>query len=85
MRSEAVILVATLVTAPLGARGADLVVSWEEGQYAEEDQAVTEVIAAFEQDSGKEMELVLGPQEQLWADLVATLGAGRRTPDFVFR
>ena len=70
--------------APLGARAADLVVWWEEGQAAEEDEAVREVIAAFEQDSGKQVELVLGPQEELVADLVAALEAGRRTPDFVF-
>ena len=70
--------------APLGARGADLVVWWEEGQYAEEDQAVREIIAAFGQDRGKQVEFVLGPQEQLWADLVGALEAGRRTPDVVF-
>ena len=57
---------------------------WEEGQAAEEDEAVREIIAAFEQDSGKQVELVLGPQEELVADLVAALEAGRRTPDFVF-
>jgi multiple sugar transport system substrate-binding protein len=84
MRIEAVVLGTALLLAPLGATAADLVVWWEEGQYAEEDAAVREVIAAFEQDTGKQVELVLGPQEQLWADLVAALDAGRRTPDFVF-
>jgi ABC-type glycerol-3-phosphate transport system substrate-binding protein len=39
--------------APLGARGADLVVWWEEGFYAQEDAAVREIIASFEQESGK--------------------------------
>ena len=70
--------------APLGAQAADLVVWWEEGQAAEEDEAVREIVAAFEQESGKQVELVLGPQEELVADLVAALEAGRRTPDFVF-
>ena len=73
-----------LTMAPLGARAADLVVWWEEGQYAEEDEAVREIVAAFEQETGKQVELVLGPQEELVADLVAALEAGRRTPDFVF-
>jgi hypothetical protein len=36
MRSRAVILAVAIVMAPLGARGADLVVWWEEGFYAEE-------------------------------------------------
>ena len=59
---------------------ADLVVWWEEGCYAEEDEAVREIIAAFEQKTGKQVELVLGPQEELVADLVAALEAGRRRP-----
>jgi hypothetical protein len=48
-----------LAIAPPGARAADLVVWWEKGQYAQEDDAVRETIAAFEQDSGKQVELVL--------------------------
>ena len=48
--------------APLGARAADLVVWWEEGYYAEEDEAIREIIAAFEQGiSGKQVELVQQP------------------------
>jgi multiple sugar transport system substrate-binding protein len=70
---------AALALAPLGVQAADLVVWWEEGQAAEEDEAVKEIIAAFEQNAGKQVELVLGPQEQIAADLAA---AG--TPDFVF-
>ena len=31
------------------------------GYYAEEDEAVREIIAAFEQESGKEVELVFRP------------------------
>jgi ABC-type glycerol-3-phosphate transport system substrate-binding protein len=59
------------------------VVWWEEGQYAEEDEAVREIIAAFEEKTGKQIELVLGPQEELVADLVAALEA-ERLPDFIF-
>jgi multiple sugar transport system substrate-binding protein len=78
------VLAAALVCAPLGARAADLVVWWEEGQAAEEDEAVQEIIAAFEQNTGNQVELVLRPQEELEADLVAVVEAGRRSPDFVF-
>jgi multiple sugar transport system substrate-binding protein len=84
MRREAIFVVAALTMAPLGAKAADLVVWWEEGQYAGEDQAVREIIAAFEQGSGKQVELVLGSPEKLAADLVATRDAGRPTPDFFF-
>ena len=84
MRSRTAVLAAMLAMAPLGANAADLVVWWEEGQAAEEDEAVREIVAAFEQGSGKQVELVLGPQEELVADLVAALEAGRPTPDFVF-
>jgi multiple sugar transport system substrate-binding protein len=84
MRFHAVVLAAVLSLAPLGTRAADLVVWWEEGQTAEEDAAVREIVAAFEQNSGKQVELVLGSVEDLVADLVAALEAGRSIPDIVF-
>jgi multiple sugar transport system substrate-binding protein len=84
VRIRALVLAAALILAPLGAQAADLVVWWEEGQAAEEDEAVKEIIAAFEQNAGKQVELVLGQQEQIAADLVAAVEAGRLTPDFVF-
>jgi multiple sugar transport system substrate-binding protein len=84
MRSRGIALAAMLAMAPFGARAADLVVWWEEGQSAEENEAVREIIAAFEQNTGKQVELVLGKQEQIAADLMAAIEAGRRTPDFVF-
>jgi multiple sugar transport system substrate-binding protein len=84
MWSRVLVIAAALVMGPLGAQGADLVVWWEKGQAAEEDEAVAEIIAAFEQGTGKQVELVLGPQEELLADLMAALEAGGRTPDFVF-
>ena len=80
MRSRGIALAAMLAMAPFGARAADLVVLWEEGQSAEENEAVREIIAAFEQNTGKEVELVLGKQEQIAADLMAAIEAGRRTP-----
>ena len=57
MRSRAVVVLVALVLAPLGARAADLVVWWEKGFYAQEDEAVGEIVAAFEQETGKQVEL----------------------------
>ena len=54
-----------LVIAPFGAQAADLVVWWEKGYYAQEDEAVREIVAAFEQGSGKQVELVFQQQEEL--------------------
>ena len=83
MRTRAVVLAATIVMAPLGARAADLVVWWDEGYYAQEDEALREVIAAFEQETGKEVELVLHPMEELPDKIAAALEAGQ-PPDFAF-
>jgi hypothetical protein len=43
----------------------------EKARYDEEDQAGREIVAAFEQETGKEVEPKLGPQEELVADLMA--------------
>ena len=51
--------------APLGASGADLVVWWDEGYYPEEHEAVREIISAFQQETGKQVELVLHPQSNI--------------------
>ena len=45
-----------LAMAPLGAQTADLIVWWQKGAYAQEDAALREIITAFEQESGKEVE-----------------------------
>jgi multiple sugar transport system substrate-binding protein len=47
-----------LASAPLGARAADLMVWWEKGFYPEEDKAVAELVAAFEDQTGTNIELV---------------------------
>jgi multiple sugar transport system substrate-binding protein len=83
MRGRAVVLAAAILTAPLGAQAADLVVWWDEGYYAEESEAIAEVIAAFEQGSGKQVELVLYPQDELPYKIEAALAAGG-PPDFAF-
>jgi multiple sugar transport system substrate-binding protein len=84
MQRQAVAVAAALILAPLGARAADLVVWWEKGQYAEEDQALREIVAAFEQKTGKRVELVLDKYEQLLQNTLAAIAAGRSPPDFIF-
>ncbi len=83
MRTHAVALAAMLLLTPIGARAADLVVWWDKGYYAQEDEAVAEVIAAFEHDTGTQVELVLIPQEELPGKTVAALEAAR-PPDVAF-
>jgi hypothetical protein len=57
MRKQALLVALALVLAPLGAKAADLVVWWDEGYYPEEREAVEEIVAAFEQETGKQVEL----------------------------
>jgi Bacterial extracellular solute-binding protein len=72
-----------LAMAPLDAYGADLVVWWEKGFYPEEDEAVAEVIAAFEQETGKEIELVQPTQDDILDRAQVAIEAGQ-PPDFLF-
>ena len=83
MRIDAVILATALATAPLIARAADLVVWWEKGFYPQEDEAVREIIAAFEQETGKQVELTHYSNVELPDKLGAALEAGQ-PPDFAF-
>jgi multiple sugar transport system substrate-binding protein len=78
-----VLLLAALILAPVGAKAADLVVWWEKGYYAQEDDAVREIVAAFEQGSGKQVELVFQQQEEFPKKIIAALEAGQ-LPDFAF-
>src|SRR5262245_766047 len=81
---RAVVVVTLLILpAPLGAQGADLMVWWEKGYYDQENEAVAEIIAAFEQKTGKQVELVFHSNEDLPAALEAALEAGQ-PPDFAF-
>jgi multiple sugar transport system substrate-binding protein len=83
MRSRTAVLAALLTIAPLAAQSADLVVWWDEGYYAEEGEAVREIIAAFEQDTGKQVDLALSPQEDLPGKIETAIKAGA-PPDFAF-
>jgi ABC-type glycerol-3-phosphate transport system substrate-binding protein len=69
--------------APLGARGADLVVWWDEGFTAEEAEGAAAVVDAFEQESGKKVDLVLYPQLEFPREALAALEANR-PPDLAF-
>jgi multiple sugar transport system substrate-binding protein len=82
MRARAVVLAAALVLAPLSAWGADLVVWWEKGFYAQEDEAVAEIVAAFEQETGKQVDLVQYSSDQSDKAL-ADMETGH-PPDFFF-
>ena len=83
MHAPAVLVALALILAPLGAKAADLVVWWEKGWYPQEDEAVRETIAAFEQKTGKQVELVQYSQAELAGKINAALEAGQ-PPDFVF-
>ena len=83
MRVRAILLAAALVLAPLGARAADLVVWWEDEFSPGEDDAVREMMAAFEQKTGKTVELTFLPQDVLPGKLQGAVDAGE-PPDFEF-
>jgi multiple sugar transport system substrate-binding protein len=83
MWARAFFFVAAIFLAPFGARSADLVVWWEQGFYPQADEAVAEIIAAFEQDSGKKVELVQPAQNEVFDKARAALAAGK-PPDFLF-
>ena len=83
MRQHAVVLAASLVLTPPGVRAADLVVWWEQGFYPQADEAVVEIIAAFEQETAKQVELVQPTQDELFDKAQAALEVGQ-PPDFLF-
>jgi multiple sugar transport system substrate-binding protein len=77
------LVLAALILAPVGALAADLVVWWEKGFNPEEDAAIVEVIGAFEQKTGQQVELVLVPQDELPPKVEAALDSGS-PPDLAF-
>jgi multiple sugar transport system substrate-binding protein len=81
-RLRQIVLVGALAVAPLGAQAADLVVWWDKGWYAQEDEAVEEIVAAFEQETGKEVELSLYGYRQIFDETQAAIAAGK-PPDFL--
>jgi multiple sugar transport system substrate-binding protein len=83
MRLVPVLLNAVLVLSPLGARAADLVLWWEKGSYPREEEALREIVGAFEQHTGKQVELTFYPQAELPDKIEAALEA-HQPPDFAF-
>ena len=47
---------------------ADLKIVWEEGFYPEEDQAIEAVVAAYEQETGKDVELTIYSQDDVFGE-----------------
>jgi multiple sugar transport system substrate-binding protein len=82
MRSRTAVLAAMLAMAPLGAQAADLVVWWEKGFYPEQDKAVAELIAAFEDQTRTKVELV-PIRSGAEAEVKAAVAAGQ-PPDFLW-
>jgi multiple sugar transport system substrate-binding protein len=72
-----------LMMVSLSAESADLVVWWDKGFYAQEDEALREIMAAFEQRSGKRVELVLHGLTEFENKLPAAIEAGR-PPDIAW-
>jgi multiple sugar transport system substrate-binding protein len=78
-----VLVALALVLAPPGAKAADLVVWWDKGFTAEEAEGAAEVVDAFEQHSGKQVELTFYEQLEFPRQALAALEANR-PPDFAF-
>jgi multiple sugar transport system substrate-binding protein len=74
---------AALMIPSTSAESADLVVWWEKGFYPQADEAVAEVVSAFEQESGKKVELIQPAQNEVFDKARAALDAGQ-PPDFLF-
>jgi multiple sugar transport system substrate-binding protein len=78
-----VLLGAVLMIVPAGGRAADLVVWWERTFYAQGNEAVREIVAAFEQHTGKQVELVQPEESEIMERVESALQAGS-PPDFLF-
>jgi ABC-type glycerol-3-phosphate transport system substrate-binding protein len=83
MRRHAIVLVTVFTIAPLAACAAELVAWWEKGFYPQEDEAVAGIIAAFEQKTGKQVELVQPEQDEIFDKAQDAVVAGS-PPDFLF-
>jgi multiple sugar transport system substrate-binding protein len=71
------VLLILLTLAARESKAADLVVWWDKPFYAQEDDALREVIAAFEQRSGKRVELDHLELTEFEEKLPAAIEAGR--------
>jgi multiple sugar transport system substrate-binding protein len=71
-----VLTLAPLLAGTSPALAADLRFVWEEGFYPEEDTAIEAVVAAYEQESGKDVELTFYSQEEVMDKTLAALDSG---------
>jgi multiple sugar transport system substrate-binding protein len=83
MQVRAVVLAAALMLTSSSVSAADLVVWWEKGFNPEEDQAIRDIIAAFENKTGRHVDLALLTDDDLPAKSLAAVAAGQ-PPDFLF-
>jgi ABC-type glycerol-3-phosphate transport system substrate-binding protein len=83
MRVRTILLAGALTLAPVAAGAADLVVWWEKGYRPEEDRAFEEIVAAFEQKTGKTVDVSFHIQWELPDKLTAALKADQ-PPDITF-
>jgi multiple sugar transport system substrate-binding protein len=83
MRVRTILLAAALTMAPLGARAADLVVWWDKARYPAEDQALAELVRAFEAKTRLKVEIVRQGDGAVPERIEAAIAQGR-PPDFMF-
>lgn len=75
------LLLSAVLTVPVPAFAADLTVYWAKGFYPEEDQALEELVATFEQQTGKDVELKLNAMQTDHPEAVAAARAAGEAPD----
>jgi hypothetical protein len=79
IHARAVVVAAAIVMAPLGAWGADLVMCWQKGFCAPQCEAISEIVAAFEQGIGKGLDCrAMDLENEVAKAIVAVRDAKRR-------
>ncbi len=71
-----ILTLSTLLAVASPALAADLRIVWDEGFYPEEDKAIEAIVAAYEQKSGKDVELTFYSQDEVTDKALAALKAG---------
>jgi multiple sugar transport system substrate-binding protein len=75
-RLPCALAISTLLASPVPALAADLRIVWDEGFYPEEDAAIEAVVAAYERESGKDIELTFYSQDEVLDKTLAALDSG---------
>jgi multiple sugar transport system substrate-binding protein len=68
--------ISTLLASSLPVVAADLRIFWDQGFYPEEDAAIQAVVAAYQRESGKDVELTFYSQDEVSDKTLAALNAG---------